>query len=191
MLDIKQARLSVILNLFFWGILGLLLMIGLISMLSKGSIFGKFRLSDVASGSMEPAIKTGSLILTDKTENYQEGEIITFKDPTGSSSTVTHRIAGILADGKFQTKGDANNTVDKKSVSQDQVLGLVFLAIPFLGYALGFSKTLAGLIIMIIIPCTLIIYSEVLKIKNETPAVGQRLSSFFLSFRKKETDIKV
>jgi hypothetical protein len=47
-------------------------------------------------------------------------------------------------------------------------LGKVVFSIPLLGYAAGFARTRDGLIVLVIIPATLIVYSELMSIKNET-----------------------
>ena len=87
------------------------------------SFFG-FRLFKVASGSMEPDIPINSLILIRETDDYKEGDIVTFKDYTNYT---THRI--IKMDEKnIITKGDANN-IEDKPVSRDVVVGKLIFSI--------------------------------------------------------------
>jgi len=46
-------------------------------------------------------------------------------------------------------------------------VGKVELSIPFVGYPIAFAKTLPGLIVLIIVPGTIIVYNELLNIKKE------------------------
>jgi signal peptidase I len=83
-------------------------------------------------------------------------------------TTVTHRINSLsLQDSSYITKGDANKSVDLSEVRKGNILGKVIFSIPYLGFVLNFTKSQTGLIFIIIIPAVLIIYSELLNIKNE------------------------
>lgn len=132
-----------------------------------------FKIYTVVSGSMEPAIHIGSVVVSQPQPEYKVGDVITFV-PNGAkkADSVTHRIFAVKKDAKgatfFETKGDANKTPDIEPVSAKSVLGKEVLAIPYLGYPISFAKTRDGLIFLIIIPATLIIYSELISIKNET-----------------------
>lgn len=52
------------------------------------------------SGSMEPTIPTGSLIISKPVAQYQVGDIVTFKSPNAKNSLdrTTHRIYDIYSD---------------------------------------------------------------------------------------------
>ena len=90
----------------------------------------------VLSGSMAPAIKTGSLVLVDTCgRDPEKGEIITFSN---GSSYVTHRILEKKKDGNLITKGDANSTIDPAEVPKSQLLGTVKIIIPWIGYPIQF-----------------------------------------------------
>jgi len=123
----------------------------------------------VLSGSMEPAIKTGALIFTAATDmnSLQTGDIITFQQDEDGNMPVTHRIEEIKEDGNFITKGDANNTVDNTVVLPTEIQGKMLVSIPWLGYVINFSKSLYGIILLVIIPAFLIIIDESKTIKNE------------------------
>lgn len=64
--------------------------------------------SVVLSGSMEPAISAGDLIIVREEDNYAVGDAIVFRD--GASFTV-HRLKSIDGE-EFVTRGDANDTDD-------------------------------------------------------------------------------
>lgn len=121
---------------------------------------------------MEPDLKIGSIVLVKPVSEYRVGDIITYRPPNsrGYKETTTHRIVeiqnteGILS---FRTKGDANNTPDNSYIGQEQIAGKVFFDLPVIGYLIAFVRTLPGLILIIIIPATLIIYEETKKIIKE------------------------
>jgi len=162
-------------NIAYWLLIVVLVVIAAVTAISALDIPGGIKLYAVQSGSMEPAISAGSLVLSKPTEGYQIGNIITFKAEedrliNNPKYTITHRVfevneteTGI----EYVTKGDANDTRDSRAVSKDLVLGKTIFSIPFLGYPISYAKTREGLIILVIIPATMIIYSEMLNIKKE------------------------
>lgn len=150
-------------------ILGILIVIGILAVLSLLPIPGNYKIFTVQSGSMEPAIHTGSLIFSKPLADYNVGDVVTRKtdDP---KMTVTHRVVSKEeVDGKtvFATQGDANNAPDGEKFSKELIVGKTFLTIPYLGYLVGFAKTQLGLLIFVVIPATIIIYEEITKIKKE------------------------
>lgn len=92
----------------------------------------------VLSGSMEPALKTGSIVFTDTGRTLPEiGDIITYRL---GNSYVTHRVIRKTEEG-FVTKGDANGAEDSAYVRESQIEGLVIFSVPVLGYAvLAFQR---------------------------------------------------
>lgn len=101
---------------------------------------GGIRPFAVVSGSMEPAIKTGSISWVDtraSPDKMKQGDILAF---TGNNQNwVIHRIAEKKEEG-FVTKGDANEKCDASLVEREQVKGKVVFSIPFLGYLLPGSS---------------------------------------------------
>jgi signal peptidase len=93
----------------------------------QSTIFG-YSFEVVASGSMSPTISTGDLIVVKEESTYAQGDVVTYRDSSGS--LITHRIIGATDNGQFITKGDANNTQDKEAVSQSQIVGELMLVIP-------------------------------------------------------------
>jgi len=129
------------------------------------------KIFSVTSGSMEPKIKTGSVVFVKSQNEYKNDDVITFYG-SKSAQTITHRIVETKIDENnqnkiFVTKGDKNEENDFDEISQSKVLGKVFFAIPFLGYLVSFSQTQIGFVILIIIPATILVYSEILNIKTE------------------------
>ena len=78
----------------------------------------------VESGSMQDEIMVNDLIVITKTKDYEINDIITYLRDDETVPT-THRIVGKTSDGKYITKGDANNINDRFPVSEDEILGEV------------------------------------------------------------------
>lgn len=72
-------------------------------------IFGKSFLI-VMTGSMEPEIATGELVIISEQDEYKIGDIVTYKD--NEDYIITHRIINIDSN-NFTAKGDANNLEDE------------------------------------------------------------------------------
>lgn len=118
----------------------------------------------VQSGSMEPAIPTGSIVFVKDVpaESIEEGDVITYADSRGVAPT-THRVIQKFQAGdsvRFQTKGDANENPDPEPVYRDEIVGVVIFSVPYIGYVSAFASTRAGWIVFIAIPCSLLIASE-------------------------------
>ena len=125
---------------------------------------------------MEPTIKVGELIIIKPSDGYYIGDIITFRSPgtTSEKYVITHRISEeIITDNStgYKTKGDASNTADSHLVKKEDILGKYRFSIPYLGYLIGYVKTLPGLILIIVIPVTIIIYEESRKVHREAKLI--------------------
>jgi len=151
----------------FIGAVGL---IAVVLIWSALPIEGGLKIKIVQSGSMEPAIKTGALVVIKPSGVYKEGDIITFGKDTKTEVPTTHRIVGVRVEsGKtlYQTKGDANDATDMQEVASGEVIGKVLFSLPYVGYILDFAKKPFGFILIIGIPAAMIIYDEAMKIKYE------------------------
>jgi len=139
------------------------------------SLAGDTLYEPVYTGSMEPAIPVGSVVVIKPVnpETLKIGDIICFQlsEPT----SITHRIINITDEG-FVTKGDANEDPDQWIVKKENVIGKVILTIPFIGYIGYFVRTPIGFILLIILPASLIIILEIrniikeLRKKNKNPS---------------------
>lgn len=91
----------------------------------------------ILSGSMEPEIKTGDVVITHKIagKDARVGDIILF--PYEKDMKVTHRIIAVSDQQGaklFTTKGDANPEPDSNLVPEDNVQGKVVTVIPKMGW---------------------------------------------------------
>lgn len=149
----------------------------------------------ILSGSMEPELPVGSVAVVIPRDFYIPGDIITFKPVSQKEIPVTHRITAINQSStyfqvsSYVTKGDANKTIDPQSITDEAIIGKVFLTIPYLGYLIDFTKKPQGFIFLVIIPATIIIYEELKNLKKElinflkSLKIMSKLSSFkFIHF---------
>ncbi len=124
----------------------------------------------VVSGSMEPAIKTGSVVFTKtvKPENLTIGDIIVYTSPKNPKDVIIHRIIKVKSYDPlmFETKGDNNSGADPWDVSITQVKGSLLFVIPYLGYLGSYVRKPLGFILIIGIPAILYIISNILAIKK-------------------------
>lgn len=115
-------------------------------------LFG-FKPLIVLSGSMKPAFDKGTLIFYEEVEenNIKEGDIVTFSQ---DDKLVTHRIFSKKGE-YYETKGDANEIVDAKMITYEDIKGKVIkYKIPYLGYYVKFlteNKFVLPLIIFILL----------------------------------------
>lgn len=90
--------------------------------------------SVIATGSMEPMIKPGDVILIKKTDNVKLNDVIQFKR---DDILIAHRIIDIVEDDKgksYRTKGDNNSASDFDLVNGEQIKGKVVKVVPKIGW---------------------------------------------------------
>jgi len=104
---------------------------------------------NVLTGSMEPEISVGSLILV-KYRNPEEikvGDVIAYSH---NDVVVCHRIIeNNISSGKLTTKGDANDNPDPVVVDYSNVIGLVEYHIPTLGLIGTYISSLSGKLLVV------------------------------------------
>lgn len=89
----------------------------------------------VTSGSMEPALPVGSVIVaappTDET--LRPGAVVLAETPDSPGQLVSHRMVRLDPDGSIVTRGDANPTIDSVPIPTESVHGVVRLVVPVIG----------------------------------------------------------
>lgn len=103
--------------------------------------------SVILTGSMEPGIRPGDLIIVEKIDGKeaQVGDIVMYFSEDGIN--ITHRIlerseeAGLT---QFILKGDNNSSVDPSPVQAEQIRGRVLLTLPKFGKAALFFRQLGS-----------------------------------------------
>lgn len=104
-------------------------------------IFGRHYLV-VRSGSMSPAFATGSMVsihekTIEQSRSLPVGTVVAFRSLANSEILITHRIVGKISvngTAMYQTKGDANPTVDNSYLEPARILGTYSFSVPRMGY---------------------------------------------------------
>lgn len=122
----------------------------------------------VVSGSMEPTIMTGSLIVTKPVvvDQLHDGQIVAFTSPQSPKDTIVHRIIDSSDKQKIKTKGDNNNAEDNWELAGENVKGEYVFAIPYLGHAGYFVRKPLGFFLMIFLPALVFVFYQILNIRS-------------------------
>jgi signal peptidase len=159
-----------IFKVIYYIVIAFIVLVALLLIVSTFPIPGNFKVMTVISGSMQPAIKMGSVVMVKPASDYKIGDIITFGPYSKTKAPTTHRIYDIKVVNSqpvYITKGDANNAPDAKEIQKKDILGKVLFSVPFVGFAVDFAKKPVGFALIIIIPALIIIGDEIKKIIQE------------------------
>lgn len=128
----------------------------------KGPSFFGYKPLTILSNSMQPAFRAGDVIIINTALVPKENDIITFKRP--DKMLVTHRIVGVKSNKEgvlFQTKGDFNNNEDELLITEEEILGVQTLVIPYAGYAAKFVSGPIGFFMLVAMPVVLFLTLEI------------------------------
>jgi signal peptidase len=97
-----------------------------------------FRPEPVLSGSMEPLMPVGSLVVVKATPaaSVRVGDVVTFRHPLAPSKQITHRVIAVTGTGagrRFTTKGDALAKRDPWQIALPGQVGRRVTTVPYLG----------------------------------------------------------
>jgi signal peptidase len=120
------------------------------------SVFG-YHFYRVATGSMEPTLMTGDVILVKEApaESIAKDDIVTYKAKSGEMTgrEVTHRVVAEpeIKDGVywFQTQGDRSGAPLDPRITYDQIIGKFVTKLPILDKVYSFFLTPYGLIAVV------------------------------------------
>src|SRR6266571_2298785 len=123
-------------------------------------LFG-YRSFTVMSGSMEPSIHVGDVVVDKQVSplDIRVGDIVTFRSTSNPKVLITHRVRYIeVADGlvRVRTKGDANNTEEHWAIPVDGSLGRAEFHVWRLGYFLVWSRSHLGRLALVVVPALLL-----------------------------------
>ncbi len=122
------------------------------------SVFG-YQVFRVSSGSMEPELMIGDVILIKEAEpqDIQKGDIVTYKGEEGDldDKFITHKVIEDpqLVDGRyvFHTQGIYEGAVPDPDWYEDQLLGEFVCKIPFIDSVYSFFLKPYGLITFVLV----------------------------------------
>ena len=178
-LGVARVLYRGVVGAFFGVAVGLLVAIA-------GPIAIGWRPFTVMSGSMEPAIDTGAVVVTEPIAPLEArvGDVVTFADPHQPGRLISHRVRLIRARGdkaSFVTKGDANNVQERWSVRTDGRIGRVVYHVPRVGYLAVAAARPSGRLALVAIPALLLAVFELVKIwrpaRREPTGVAEPLES--------------
>lgn len=121
------------------------------------------------SGSMEPAISPGDVVIDEGIEPWEAevGDIVTFRDPQDQSKLLTHRVVATKDTGShiwFVTQGDANNTREHWRIGATGEIGRVVYTVPWVGHLAVFARSKVGWGLLIGVPLLAILVEELVRI---------------------------
>lgn len=164
-------QIQTIIKIAHYVILAGLIFIGSLLFLSFMPLPTDFDLRIVQSGSMEPEIKTGSMIFIRSADEYKVGDVITFTPEIEDRTPITHRIIDkdeVDGEDVFITKGDANRTHDIQPINEKRIMGKMIFSIPYIGYVINFAQKPFGFFILVVLPFIVISIEEINKILQVT-----------------------
>ena len=140
--------------------LGILAVV-LIMAVTVGPRFLPYQTYFVRSGSMEPTIHVGAMVVLTKTDatKLEVGDIITFENPDKPGTLVTHRIVGVEngeAGRTFTTKGDANGSADSWRVPAQGDGWRYAFNVPLIGYVFGYLGTPQARLALLAVPAAIL-----------------------------------
>ena len=117
----------------------------------------------VDSGSMQPALEQGDVVLFDvyDGEGLNEGDIVLFVAPSGAheGERITHRILRVTEteEGKvYVTKGDAAATEDAWTLTDADIEGVYVKKLPLVADVAGYMQSAGGRMLVIGLPLILL-----------------------------------
>ncbi|MBS1679270.1 MAG: signal peptidase I [Actinobacteria bacterium] len=134
------------------------------------------------SGSMEPAISPGDVVIDEGIEPWEArvGDIVTFRDPQDESKLLTHRVVATKDTGShiwFVTKGDANNTREHWRVAATGEIGRVVYTVPWVGHVAVLTRSKLGWALLVGVPLLLIAIEELVRIWRPRGRPGEGSST--------------
>ena len=116
----------------------------------KATSFFGYRLFVITSDSMAPTFNENDMIFVKTTNDYEIGDIITYKIDN-TDIPITHRIIEKYDDNSFLTQGDNNSFADPSPVSKDKIIGEMVYSIPNIGLGIEITQKLRYILLILIV----------------------------------------
>jgi signal peptidase len=161
------------------GVVAGVLAVVAILALTLGPRFLPYQTYVVLSGSMEPTIPTGAVIVLDPVvaDGLSIGDVITFQRPDRPSELVTHRIVDVEqgpTGRSFVTKGDANTAPDGWRIPATGSGWRYRFAIPYAGYGLRTVQSVEGRLLLVVVPALALAGYFLVELWRPRPATAER-----------------
>jgi signal peptidase I len=132
----------------------------------------------VLTGSMEPAISPGDVLVAERIEPLRArlGDVVMFRDPGDQQRTITHRVRRIRRARDhvwFVTRGDANDHGERWRIAVDGQLGRVLYTVPAVGRAAVFVGRI-GPAALLALGVLLLVANELWRIWRPPPKPADR-----------------
>ena len=139
------------------GLLVLAVVVLFLLSLTVGPLLFPYKALPVYSGSMEPTIHTGSVVIDVPVQasDVKVGDIVTFVRPDNQSELVTHRVIQVESgpNGRqWITKGDANGAADPWRVPATGSGYKYDFSIPSVGFLLVWLQSPIGRLLFLVVP---------------------------------------
>ena len=121
----------------------------------------------VVSDSMDPTLKVNDIFLSVKTDEIEEGDIITFLEDDGplKGELITHRVETIDKSGDeyiYYCRGDKEGAPLDDGITKDQIVGKYVTIIPGVSWLYRVMSTGIGFFLIIILPISAIFITEII-----------------------------
>ena len=121
----------------------------------------------MVSDSMDPTLKVNDIFLSVKTDEVEEGDIITFIEDDGplKGELITHRVETIDKSGDeyiYYCRGDKEGAPLDDGITEDQIVGKYVTIIPGVSWLYRVMSTGIGFFLIIILPISAIFITEII-----------------------------
>lgn len=151
-----------LLTITTWGVMAVLLVSAAFVVLLRQN---NRELYSVKSGSMEPAISVGDLVVVERSyDQLLRGDVISYRSPDNPRMLITHRVTVVDSSrGLITAKGD-NAPMADEPIREQLVVGKVAYAVPAVGYGFDFLRHPIGLGVAVYVPAAIIALGEIRKL---------------------------
>lgn len=175
----KSGRRALLVKAVNWFLMLMLAAVIFISMGIYIAPYFDWNLNVINGGSMEPAIEMGSLTVVKPvdSDDIRVGDIILFRASSASEIYTTHRVYEITNDEgslSFRTKGDANEDPDSDLIKAENIIGRVWITVPYAGHFMEFIRKPIGFGIVFGIPATLLVMLELRNIYRNARIIRRK-----------------
>jgi len=155
-----------VVSLALWAALGMVVTVGAAVLVP---IAFQLRPYTVLSGSMEPAIATGDVVVTETfaPRRARVGDVVTFPDPSRGRRLITHRVRSVRIAGglaEVVTRGDANQAPERWTVPANGRIGRVVYKVPRVGRLAVAVGTPLGRMLLVLVPAVMLGAAELCRV---------------------------